>query len=77
MDYIFLANLHKELAPPKDGILSRILRKDEKVNITLFGLSTGQELSAHSAPTPALLYFLDGEAEIQLGEDRVDAQRGS
>ena len=27
--------------------------------------------------TPAILYFLDGEAEVQLGEDRVNAQPGS
>jgi quercetin dioxygenase-like cupin family protein len=77
MDYTFLANLHEEFAPPEDGILSRILHKDEKVNVTLFGFSEGQELSAHSAPTPAILYFLDGEAEVQLGEDKVSAQTGS
>ena len=57
------------------GILSRILHKDEKVIITLFGFSSGQELSARSAPTPAILYFLDGNAEVQL--NKVDAQPGS
>ena len=77
MNYTFLADLHREFAPPEDGILSRILHKDEKVNVTLFGFSSGQELSAHSAPTPAILYFLDGEAEVQLGEDKVNAQSGS
>jgi hypothetical protein len=39
MNYTFLADLHKEFAPPEDGILSRILHKDEKVNVTLFGFS--------------------------------------
>jgi len=77
MDYTFLANLHQEFAPPEDGILSRILHKDEKVNVTLFGFSAGQELSAHSAPTPAILYFLDGAAKVQLGEDKVNAGPGS
>jgi quercetin dioxygenase-like cupin family protein len=77
MNYTFLANLQQELAPPEDGILSRILHKDENVNVTLFGFSSGQELSAHSAPTPAILYFLDGEAEVQLGEDKVNTQSGS
>lgn len=77
MDYTFLADLHKEFDPPEDGILSRVLQKNEKVNVTLFGFSSGQELSAHSAPTPAILYFLDGNAEVQLGEDKVNAQPGS
>ena len=77
MDYTFLANLQKEFAIPEKGILSNILQKDDYVNITAFGFAAGQELSAHSAPTPAVLYFLEGEAEVQLGADRVQAQAGS
>jgi len=77
MDYTFLANLQKEFAIPEKGILSNVLQKDEYVNITAFGFAAGQELSAHSAPTPAVLYFLEGEAEVQLGVDRVQAQTGS
>ena len=77
MDYTFLANLQQEFALPEKGILSQILHKDDYVNVTLFGFSAGQELSAHSAPTPAVLYFLEGEAEVQLGKDKVSAQPGS
>jgi quercetin dioxygenase-like cupin family protein len=77
MDYTFLANLQKEIALPEKGILSQVLHKDDYVNVTLFGFSAGQELSAHSAPTPAVLYFLEGEAEVQLGKDKVSAQPGS
>jgi len=77
MDYIFLANLQQEFALPEKGILSRVLQKDEFVNVTLFGFSAGEELSAHSAPTPAILYVLEGTADVQLGDDKVSAQPGS
>lgn len=77
MDYKFLTNLQEELASPEKGILSHILQKDEHVNITLFGFAAGEELSSHSAPTPAVLYFLDGEATVQLGQDTVAARAGS
>jgi quercetin dioxygenase-like cupin family protein len=77
MDYTFLVNLQQEFTLPEKGILSRVLRKDDQVNVTLFGFSQGEALSTHSAPTPAILYFLEGEAEVQLGEDKVDAQQGS
>ncbi|HUZ95391.1 MAG TPA: cupin domain-containing protein [Edaphobacter sp.] len=77
MDYTFLVNLQQEFALPEKGILSRVLRKDDQVNVTLFGFSQGEALSTHSSPTPAILYFLEGEAEVQLGEDKVDAQQGS
>ena len=77
MDYTFLENLQTEFTLPEKGILSRVLHKDEHVNVTLFGFSAGEALSAHSAPTPAVLYFLEGQAEVQLGEDTVNAQPGS
>ena len=47
------------------------------MNMAAFGFAAGQGLSAHSAPAPAMLSFLEGEAEIQLGGDRVQAQAGS
>ena len=72
-----LKNLQQEFALPEDRVLSPVLHKDDKVNVTLFGFSAGQEFFAHSAPTPAILYFLEGEAEVQLGEDKVSAKAGS
>jgi quercetin dioxygenase-like cupin family protein len=77
MDYTFLANLHTELTPPDKGILSHVLLKDQHASITLFGFAAGEELSTHTAPTPAVLYFLEGEAEVQLGKDMLTAQAGS
>jgi quercetin dioxygenase-like cupin family protein len=77
MNYTFVANLQQEFVLPEKGILSQVLKKDNKVNVTLFGFSKGEELSSHSAPTTAVLYFLEGEAEVQLGEDKITAQPGS
>jgi quercetin dioxygenase-like cupin family protein len=77
MDYKYIANLLSELTVPDKGILSNVLHKDGNLNVTLFGFSAGQELSSHSAPTPAILYFLEGEADVQLGGDIVRATAGS
>ncbi len=77
MNYAFVANLPNEISIPAQGILSRAVHKDENVNVTAFGFSAGEELSAHAASTPAVLYFLEGEAEVLLGEETVRAQPGS
>jgi quercetin dioxygenase-like cupin family protein len=77
MNYVFIQNLQQEITLPEKGILSQVLQKDGKVNVTLFGFSKGEELSSHSAPTPAILCFLEGQAEVQLGKDNIDAQPGS
>jgi len=77
MDYTFLANINTEQTPPDKGILSRVIHKDQHSNITLFGFAAGEELSTHTAPTPAVLYFLEGEATLQLGDDKLEARPGS
>ncbi len=77
MEYAFIENLVKEFDIPEKGILSRVLQKDDHVNITLFGFSAGHEIASHSATTPATIYIVEGEAEIQLGEDVVHARPGA
>jgi quercetin dioxygenase-like cupin family protein len=77
MDYTFFVSLTNEISLPEKGILSNVVHKDEYVNITAFGFAAGQELSSHSAPTPAALYFLEGEADVRLGDDTVKARGGS
>jgi quercetin dioxygenase-like cupin family protein len=67
MDYKSVADTSATAEIPKEGIYSRVLQKDEHVNIMLFGFSTGQELSIHSAPPPAGICILNGEADITLG----------
>jgi quercetin dioxygenase-like cupin family protein len=77
MEYRFINDLNSEIAVPDEGIISRVIHKDEFLNVTLFGFSKGQELSTHSAPTPAVLQLLSGEADVRLGEDTVKAKPGS
>lgn len=77
MEYKFMPELANEIAVPNEGIISKVIQKDQFVNVTLFAFSKGQELSAHSAPTPAVLQFLSGEADVKLGEDTVKARPGS
>jgi len=76
-DYTFVPDLLDEFAIPENGIASRVLHKDERFNIILFGFSPGKELSTHSVPTPALISVLEGEGEIDLGSDTIQVNAGS
>jgi quercetin dioxygenase-like cupin family protein len=75
--YLFFDNLASHADLPPDGILSRTLHADDKTKILQFCFAAGTELSAHTALVPAMLYFVRGEAELQLGEDRMEAREGS
>jgi hypothetical protein len=59
-NYTYITDLVKEVEIPKDGILSRILLKNSQVNVTIFGFDAGQELSEHTAGTPAIVQILKG-----------------
>jgi len=75
--YTFIPALASEVEIPKNGILSRTLHNDDRVKAILFGFDAGQELSAHTAPMPAVIHVLDGEASIRLGQDVVEGGTGT
>jgi quercetin dioxygenase-like cupin family protein len=77
LTYFFAPELIKEIDIPERGILSRTLYDDNDVKVVLFGFSAGHELSAHTAPMPAALYFLQGEAELTLGADSRAVKQGA
>ena len=77
MSFQMIPNLHAEVTIPENGILSRTLYNDERLKVVIFGFSPGQELSAHTAPMPAVLQILQGEADLTLGEEKVDAKAGA
>ena len=74
--YTLIPNILDEIHVPENGILSHTVHNDETVKIILFGFSSGQELTAHTAPMPATIQVLRGEAEVTLGDDLIQAAEG-
>ena len=51
------------------AIVSKVLGKARGGNATMFAFASGQELSEHTAPSDALIYVAEGEAEVRAGEE--------
>jgi quercetin dioxygenase-like cupin family protein len=75
--YVFIENLNDHAPLPPNGILSRTLQADARSKTIQFCFAPGQELSAHTATCPALIYVISGEAELQLGADVKQVQAGA
>ena len=75
--YVYARDLREQAKTPENGILSQTLQGDGRSKVILFGFAPGQELSAHTAPFPATLTFLRGEATLQLGSDTMEAVEGT
>ena len=76
--YVYFEQLGTAVADPTpDSIVSRSILKNEAADVTLFAFAAGQELTEHTASRPAILQFLQGEAEISLGADTKRASAGT
>jgi len=58
----------------RDGIVSKTVAKKAGNEISLFCMSTGQELSTHSASFPAVIHVLKGKGKITLGSQLYEAK---
>ncbi|MDO8667716.1 MAG: cupin domain-containing protein [bacterium] len=55
---------------PKEGILSKDIVKNDKLNITLFCMAKGTEISEHTSTKPGYVYVVEGRGNFNLlGED--------
>ena len=56
-----------ELVDYQDGtIVSKTIINKEAGTVTLFAFAEGQGLSEHTAPFDAIVYIIDGEAEVLI-----------
>ena len=59
-------NLAQLIEYQEQSVVSRTLIDKKAGTVTLFAFGQGQGLSEHTAPFDALVYLLDGEAEITI-----------
>lgn len=57
-------NLEQMIDYSEEGVVSKQVLKTESGNITLFSFDEGQGLTEHTSPFNAVVYILDGEADI-------------
>lgn len=60
--------LSKAIEYSKSSIVSKTIMEKKTGTITLFAFDGAQNLSEHTAPFDALVYIIDGEAEIIINK---------
>jgi len=58
------------------AVVSRVVLKREKGNITIFAFDEGQGLSEHTSPFDALVQAIEGEAEITVSGKPIALKAG-
>jgi quercetin dioxygenase-like cupin family protein len=80
MDYTYIFDLAEHAAElakeghPTEHVQGRAIYTDEHVKVLAFPFEAGQSLEEHTAPHPAILHFFEGEAEVTLGGEAMQAR---
>ena len=59
-------NLTEKVAYAEGSVVSKIIIRNERGNLTLFAFDKGEFLSEHTAPFDAILQVLDGKGEVVI-----------
>jgi quercetin dioxygenase-like cupin family protein len=61
----------------QDGsVVSRVILKREKGNVTIFAFDEGQGLSEHTSPFDALVQAVEGTAEVMIAGKPIAVKAG-
>lgn len=58
------------------SVVSRTLISKDAGTVTLFAFSQGQSLSEHTAPFDAMVYIIDGKAEVMISGESFNLTKG-
>jgi quercetin dioxygenase-like cupin family protein len=70
------ANLKSLIDYQEGSVVSRTIIDKEAGTVTIFAFDQGEGLSEHTAPYDALVYILDGEAEIAITGKPISLKKG-
>ncbi|MDF2840095.1 MAG: cupin [Clostridia bacterium] len=66
-----------ELVDYQEGrVVSRTLSQGRPLSVTLFAFDKGEEISTHSAGGDALVYIMDGSAEVKIADENFVVSKG-
>lgn len=72
-----IADLAAEVEIPTDGAISRVVFRNDRLRVVIFGFDTGQELTDHTAAVPAIIEVVSGRLEVTLGDNELNATPGT
>ena len=76
MPHITVADATGAVSIQPGAILSKVIHRDGLVNVTVFGLDAGEELTEHQASSAAIVQVLAGRLRFTADGEELDAGPG-
>lgn len=75
--YRFVADLAVEAPLPERGIHSQTVAKEDGIELVLFAMAAGEELSEHTSARPAIIHVVSGAGALTVDGDHYEVGPGS
>ncbi len=69
-------NLKNLIEYPKEGITSKNILKNEKIDVSLFCMSQGADISEHTSTKRGVVHVLEGKGIFNLEGKDINMERG-
>ncbi len=69
-------DLKKLIAYSEGGVTSKVVLKSDKLNITLFCMAAGTDISEHTSTREATVYVIEGKGEFTLAGKSIQMLPG-
>ena len=72
----YFQNLKGLIGYSEKGIVSKVIFKNEKLDVSLFCMAKGTQLSEHTSTREAIVHVLEGKGIFRLGKENIQMLPG-
>jgi len=76
MSHLAIADAAAAVAIQSGAVVSKVIHRDERLNVTVFGFDTDEGLTEHQAAQSAVVQVLAGRLGFMAGGEEYDAGPG-
>jgi len=69
-------NINELIEYPEQGIVSKSIIKNSKIEITLFCMTAGTDISEHTSTRQGIVYVLEGNGTFNLEDKKIKMEKG-
>jgi quercetin dioxygenase-like cupin family protein len=76
VSYVVIGNTASEVDIQPGAVVSKVVYRDEELNVTVFGFDAGEELTEHRSARPAVVQVLAGLLRFTVDGKELEAGPG-
>ncbi len=77
MSHITIQDAISSVEIQAGAVVSKVIHRDDDIDVTVFGFDAGEGLTEHTAARPAIVQVLSGRLRFTVEEDEVQMVPGT